>query len=308
MLAAPLRPGSSQNYSQPETESSFHHNPVQTLPTRPAPAPAMLSTMPTPRPLTPKRPKLSLQTCPTPGMPAGNRSRTALNNLSSIVDSPTTFHNTTQNAFDIPPATPVSANPHNKEEAFSQLRQPERPSPQHSISSSSVSTLSSGPSSPFPSSAPYTLNMGSRSILRNSPLPKRHITHISNRPPKRLFHPIRSVSFPETLVEFIPSPVLPESDVNMEDDTKEGTSSEVAAAEMAEDSKPMPPSPIKGRRKRRGRDWIWRPVDEESSPMSGPHELPLTATPTSIDNKEPGLEEKPLTLLSTPIEPRAPDL
>ncbi|KAL8718957.1 MAG: hypothetical protein Q9225_003969 [Loekoesia sp. 1 TL-2023] len=248
--------------------------------------------MPTPRPLTPKRPKLSLQTSTLSTPPASNRSRTALNHFSSAVDSPTTFRNTYDNAFEPPPSTPVSAIPR-ADDAFTQLRQSERPSPHTSSSSSSISTMSSGPTSPFANTAPYTLAMGSRSILRNSPLPRRHLAHLPNRPPKRMFRPIKRVSFPENPVEMIPTPVLSDSDI---DGVEKAEVERIPTSEMATVSNPQPfdkSDGIPGRRKRRSRDWIWRPVDDEVSPIQANGQIPLLGVSASVEHN-PTVDSAPL--------------
>ncbi|KAL8688849.1 MAG: hypothetical protein Q9218_005338 [Villophora microphyllina] len=256
--------------------------------------------MPTPRPLTPKRPKLSLQTSAATIPPISSRAWTASSNAPSIVESPTSFRKDLADISEVAPSTPVSARPRT-EEAFAQLRQPDRPSPQHSLSSSSISTIStvsSGPSSPFPNTAPYTLSMGARSILRNSPLPRRPILHVSNRPPKRMFQPIRRVTFHENMIEWIPTPIISEAEASTEDNVDDiMASSETTASPTAEASsrtKSILSSPIKGRRKRRGRDWIWRPMDDESSPVYGVNQhLPATASSAPAVQ---GLTEEPRPL------------
>ncbi|KAI4143368.1 MAG: hypothetical protein L6R39_004593 [Caloplaca ligustica] len=239
--------------------------------------------MPTPRQLTPKRPKLSLQTSTVSTLPVGNKSRTALNNISSAVDSPTTSRNTHENAFEAPPSTPVSAKPH-AEEAFARLRQSEGLSPHTAPSSSSASTVSSGPTSPFANTAPYTLALGARSILRNSPLPRRHLVNMSNRPSKRMFQPIKRVSFHESPVEMIPTPVFLDSDISTDEAGTETTSTGEKPA--ASESKPLDKSDgVPSRRKRRSRDWIWRPVDEEASPVQANSTSPLpTPAPPAKEN------------------------
>ncbi|KAL8827420.1 MAG: hypothetical protein Q9170_007025 [Blastenia crenularia] len=275
MLAIPLRP-----YSNP-TSSSLRQDPVPIPPVQSTSASAMISMMPTPRPLTPKRPKLSLQTSTLSMLPASNQSRTALSHLSSAVDSPTTFRNTYDNAFEAPPPTPVSAKPHIKE-AFVQRREPERSSPQTASSSTSISTSSSGPTSPFASTAPYTLSMGARSILRNSPLPKRHLANLANRPPKRMFQPIKRVSFPETLAEMIPTPILFDTEVG----GTENTAFIAAEQTVASNQQLLDKSDgISGRRKRRGRDWIWRPVDDEAlQSQNDRHRLRSTTVSSAQEN------------------------
>ncbi|KAL8772475.1 MAG: hypothetical protein Q9209_002427 [Squamulea sp. 1 TL-2023] len=286
MLAIPLRSHSDSHLSPTATDTSL----CSRLPEIPAPtsaaADAMISIMPTPRPLTPKRPKLSLQTSTISTLPASKQSRTALGNLSSAVNSPITYRNTYDNAFESTPSTPVSAKPHS-DEAFTQVRQAERPSPQTSHSSSSISTTSSGPNSPFANVAPYTIALGARSILRNSPLPRRHTTHISNRPAKRMFHPSKRVSFPETLVEMIPTPALSEPELSAEDVATDkaistGASSGSDSQRTSEFDSVRSPWP--GRRKRRNRDWISRPLEDDASPIQAKeHSLPSSlASPSGV--------------------------
>ncbi|KAI4277907.1 MAG: hypothetical protein L6R38_005348 [Xanthoria sp. 2 TBL-2021] len=283
MLAVPIRTHSDQRPSQPTPNLAL----CPEIPTSSsATAGAMISIMPTPRPLTPKRPKLSLQTSTISTLPASKQSRTALSNLSNAVNSPTTYRNTYENAFEPDPSTPVSSKPL-PDEAFTQIRPVQRPSPQTSLSTSSISTVSSGSNSPFASAAPYIVALGARSILRNSPLPRRHTTHLSNRPAKRMFHPAKRVSFPETLVEMIPTPVLSESDVSIEDPvTDEGFSKDLSAGfkpkRMDEIDNVPSPSSGPGRRKRRSRDWISRPIEDDASPtLAKEHSFPSTTSSTS---------------------------
>ncbi|KAL8852147.1 MAG: hypothetical protein Q9221_002970 [Calogaya cf. arnoldii] len=300
MLAVPTRTQPDQRLSQPDADlalcPSLPDNPTSSSAT----AEAMISIMPTPRPLTPKRPKLSLQTSTITTLPASKQSRTALSNLSSAVDSPTTYRNTYENAFEPTPSTPVSAKPH-PDEAFTQIQPIQRPSLQTSYSSSPVSTTSSGSNSPFANAAPYTVALGARSILRNSPLPRRHTTHLANRPAKRMFHPVKRVSFPETLVEMIPTPILSESDISAEDIvTDEAVSKDLSAGSKSKrmDELDNVPSPSfgPGRRKRRNRDWISRPIEDDASPIQAqehpfPSSTPSTSDVTSALTSLPMLSE-----------------
>ncbi|KAL8803179.1 MAG: hypothetical protein Q9182_003351 [Xanthomendoza sp. 2 TL-2023] len=243
--------------------------------------------MPNPPPLTPKRPKLSLQTSTISTLPASKQSRTALSNLTSAVASPTTYRNTYDNAFETTPSTPVSTKPH-PDDTFNQIRHSQRPSPQTSRSSSSISTISSGPPSPFATGAPYTIALGPRSILRNSPLPRRHTTNLSNRPPKRMFHPVKRVSFPETLIEMIPPPVHAEPDFSTGDvATDESAPDEAAAASRLQKLNELDnikSTPASGRRKRRDRDWISRPIEDDASPTQvNEQRIRLSSSPTASD-------------------------
>ncbi|KAL9025779.1 MAG: hypothetical protein Q9196_005454 [Gyalolechia fulgens] len=278
MLATQLTTCTHPSHLPEPAAPSLIQNPTAISPAHTASLDALMSTMPAPRPVTPKRPKLSLQTSTLSTLPASNRSRTTLSHLSSVVDSPTTFRNTYDNAFEAPPPPPVSANPRT-DEAFIHLRQQERPTPHPASSPSSISTLSSGPTSPIASTAPYTLAIGAKSILRNSPLPRRYLANLPNRPPKRIFRLTKRVSFPETLIEIIPTPCLSDSDNDgVENTVPESTAA--AGMKPASDRRCLDKSDgILGRRKRRGRDWIWRPVDDETSMLqaNGPRIAP-TAT------------------------------
>ncbi|CAL8580353.1 hypothetical protein XPA_006082 [Xanthoria parietina] len=315
MLAVPIRTHSDQPLSQSTSDLALC---PAIPPSSSATADAMISIMPTPRPLTPKRPKLSLQTSTISTLPSSKHSRTALSNLSSAVDSPTTYRNTYENAFEPTPSTPVSAKPH-PDEAFTQIRPVQRPSPQTSHSSSSISTVSSGSNSPFANTAPYTVALGARSILRNSPLPRRHTTHLSNRPAKRMFHPVKRVSFPETLVEMIPTPVLSESDVSAEHPVTDeafppDSSASLKSKRMDEVDNTNAPSPSSGpgRRKRRSRDWISRPIEDDASPTLAEQHPSLPITPSTSDLMSgvmslPILSEKEATQSPTQQSPEHPD-
>lgn len=201
---------------------------------------AMLSVMPSTRPAAPKRPKLSLQTS-TLSSPAAQRSA-AVTSLSASTESPTN-RNTFANILDAPPPTPTSA------------IQPQVHFPSSSTTSSAFPGIS-----PFHNDAPYILPIGTHSILRNSPLPRRHVSAASTRAPRRMFPPVKRVAFQERLVEFMPTPViegLSDSEVetsSTEDDHKRRR--EVIEAEDGHST------PIHGRRKRR--DWVWRPVEDDA--------------------------------------------
>ncbi|KAL8783703.1 MAG: hypothetical protein Q9213_004442 [Squamulea squamosa] len=283
MLAIPLRTQSDSHLSRSATDTSLCSRLPEIPTSSSAAADAMITIMPTPRPLTPKRPKLSLQTSTVSTLPASKHSRTALSNLSSAVNSPTTYRNTYDNAFEATPSTPVSVKPHS-EEAFTQVRQVQRPSPQTSHSTSSISTASPGPNSPFANTAPYTIALGARSILRNSPLPRRHTTHVSNRPAKRMFHPSKRVSFPETLVELIPTPALSELELGAEDiptDNAISTGASSGSESQTTSELDSVRSPGPGRRKRRSRDWVFRPLEDDASPTQIEVHPLLSSIPSS---------------------------
>lgn len=61
---------------------------------------------------------------------------------------------------------------------------------------------------PSPSTLPYVLPLGSKSILRNGPLPRRIASATSARGSHRLFPTPKRVAFREDLIEFVPAPTV----------------------------------------------------------------------------------------------------
>ncbi len=214
-------------------------------------ADAMLSVMPPVRSATSKRPKLSLQTSP----PAPNRSKPALN-LSFVTDSPTK-RNTHVNALELPPPQ-HSPYWRGTEEIPPQHQPPLSPAPLGSSSTSSHT-------SPFLATTPYFLPLGARSILRNGPLPRRHVSATSARAPKKMFPPVKRVVFHETLEETIPIPNFEEhSDSSDSDnsDKRQRTEDEIKERRAIIEEEDGSATPVHGRRKRR-REWVWRPLDDD---------------------------------------------
>lgn len=78
----------------------------------------------------------------------------------------------------------------------------------------------------------------------------------------------------------IPTPVLSDAETSADDKAVEGTSADIGTARIN-------PRPLDkcdgtpGRRKRRGRDWIWRPVDEAELPTRTDGHSPSTASPVA---------------------------
>ncbi|MCJ1253387.1 hypothetical protein MMC24_001198 [Lignoscripta atroalba] len=208
----------------------------------------------------PGRPKLSLQTSTLP-LPFAHKSTTALS-LSISTDSPT-VRNTYANAFDVSSTS-------KPREVTGQPQPEEHTSPQSSSPSATSSTSSQ--TSPVSTTIPYSLPIGSRSILRNSPLPRRLTSATSARAPRRMFPPVKRVVFQESLVEIMPTPIIDESDAS---DSDSSTSSEKRRrVSTPEDDKrdddeaeDMPSTPVQGRRKRR-REWMWTlgPTDGDTPP------------------------------------------
>ena len=228
-----------------------------------------MSVIPSTRPAAPKRPKLSLQTS-TLSLPTVQRAA-AVTGLSASIESPT-IRNTFANVLDAPPPTPTSA-------VHPQVQFP---------SSSTVSSTFPGVS-PFHSDAPYTLPLATRSILRNSPLPRRHVSAASTRAPRRMFPPVKRVAFQERLIEFMPTPVIEGlSDTEVETLSTEDDHKRRRELIEAEDGHS---TPIHGRRKKR--DWVWRPVEDDvlksHDPVSAKNhtETPPVQLPIDLVNMQP---------------------
>ena len=229
------------------------------------PADSMMSTLPSARIPVTKRPKLSLQTSSASTLPAGHKSKTALN-LTAVSQSPT-YGNTYANALNCT---------FQKTDDWSSTPRDEKISPQSSpedrvsssSSSTSATTSSSCHTSPFPMTAPYCLPLGPRSILRNSPLPRRLVSASATRTPKLLFPRSKQVCFRERLEELIPTspekeaPNISEgsdsdsSDQRLEDDIAERKALDNLLEEETATTW------AHGRRKRR-REWIWRPLKDD---------------------------------------------
>lgn len=223
---------------------------------------ATISTTSTTSPAS-KRPKLSLQTSKVSSLHAGQKSRTTPN-LSLVTQTPT-YSNTCTNAL-IHPSVGSRSNPSN------QKHSPQSSPEDHSSpgsSNSSATTSTSCHTSPFPSSIPYSLPLGPRSILRNSPLPRKLVSATSTRTPKLLFPRPKRVCFREDLEDLIPTSIVDKtaaaselsssaaSDTRLEDEIAERK----ALDELLEEGATT--SHVCGRRKRR-RDWIWRPLEEDA--------------------------------------------
>lgn len=224
-----------------------------------------------------KRPKLSLQTSSVSALHAGHTSRTALD-LSLVTQTPA-CNNTYGNAFNHPSLGDTC---HPSDKKHSPQSSPEdRSSPGSSNTSATTST--SCHTSPFPSSTPYSLPLGPRSILRNSPLPRKLVSATSTRTPKLLFPRPKKVCFREALEDFIPASVVDEtpaasetsnsdaSDPRLEDEITERKALDGLLEEEATTFH------VCGRRKRR-RDWIWRPSEDDMPPH---RDAPNGASPSS---------------------------
>lgn len=237
------------------------HQPTLTL--KQQSSDAMLSVMATPIPGS-KRPKLSLQTSDVYPLFATHQSKTALR-LSVVTQSSMT-KSTQANTCDTPPDT---------SQARDATKRPTDPRSLDFISPSSpkspATTTSSGHTSPCSPTIPYSLPMGSHSILRNSPLPRRATTSIIPRTAKVLFPPVKCVCFQEQLEEVIPTPIIHETvdSSNVSDvyicDKRVGDeiAERKALDDLLEKEEHSTGSIDRSRRRRKKRDWIWRPLEED---------------------------------------------
>ena len=261
MLVLPMRsqepsPSRQSRDCYTTTLPARHREPSPQTELRRQIAGAMMSVMPSTRPSAPKRPKLSLQTSLAP----------SLNLPPSATESPT-VRNTQVNAFDPPPPTPSSA-------VQPQIHFPTLP----------PTTLapSSATHSPYPQDAPYVLPLGTHSILRNSPLPKRHLSATSARSARRMFPPVKRVSFAEKLVEIAPTPVIEDpSDTEIDAPATEAEQRRRREVIEAEDGHA---TPMQGRRKRR-REWVWRPMEDDV--LTSHNMDPVKDTRPSSDDARP---------------------
>lgn len=225
----------------------------------------MLSVIPSARPAAPKRPKLSLQTSTLPS-PALQKSA-AVTGLSTSTDSPRT-RSIHANDFDAPPPTPTSA------------IQPEINFPTSTTTSSAFSGISN-----FHSDAPYILPIGTHSILRNSPLPRRHVSAATTRPPRRMFLPVKRVAFQERLVEYMPSPVIEGwSDNEVDGSSTEEDHKRRREVIEAEDGRSTPVD-----RRFKKRDWVWSDASASHDLVSVGNETqaPPIQMPVDVVNMQP---------------------
>lgn len=238
----------------------------------------MTSSMPAMRPPTQgsRKPRLTLNTANVTSLPSGAKSRTALC-LSAVTGSPT-YRNTYANAFEAAPLKTRTTSP-----TCTTIPQPKSsgcsPSPRSASTSASTASSTSDSSPPFPTTAPYILPVGSRSILRNSPLPRRQA--VGSRPPKVYFPLVKRVGFQDgNLVQYIPSmrsrreEILDSSSDASDAETSpkrkhdplsddyDEISERRELDELLEKRQAAVSSPVHGRRKRR-REWVWRPLDND---------------------------------------------
>ena len=232
---------------------------------------AMISVMSTTRSPIPKRPKLSLQTSNVSALPTGHKTRPApqmtMATESPITDSTRTKALKPSCSVPIAPQSPL---------ASSESRSNDYSSP--SPSNSSGSTVSSGYTSPSPTMVPYSLSIGPRSILRNSPLPQRLVSTTTVRTAKVRFPPTKRVCFQERLEEVIPTQIIQENteescdtsivfDVDVSDKRIEDEISERRALDELLEEEALTTKPHS--RRKRARDWIWRPLDDDILASNG---------------------------------------
>ena len=307
MLVLPMRSPSTSPTRQRDPSPYSVRRPCreespQSLELRKQVANTMLSALPSnPQPAA-KRPKLSLQTSLPPSLHAP-RAHQAL--FTASPQSPTA-KNTQRNALanDPPPPTPTSA-----VKAFVQILS----SAENTYTSpSSGASSTSSDSSSSPSKTLYTLPLGTRSILRNSPLPKRALSSFTAaRTPKRVFVPTKRVSFSERTPDVVPTPNSEHFPEDAEDSSEPPKAAEDIAGEE-ETRKEQRRQAIQeedghstttvndnnGRRKRakRRREWVWRPLEEEETTEEGARQDDVIPT---LSSKNPHLPELTTTTTIT---------
>ena len=121
-------------------------------------------------------------------------------------------------------------------------------------------------SSPVPSASsfavPYSLPIGTRPILRNSPLPPRHDFSITTaRAPRRIFHSIKRVAFSENPLEMLPTPVFDDPAADTDSDSFPREEGDGAASDGDSDGSdeilsPHQLTPVY-RRFHKCRGWFW---------------------------------------------------
>ena len=258
MLTLPMRsPHSNLDHksSGPYSPVEEARQPSRVISSHPKAAPATMSVsvLPSVRPVPARRPKLSLQTNTTPLLFAAHKLSTGLA-LNTAIDSPT-VRNTYNNAFNPQAAVSPSA----KRQTDKGPNLPVSAEALTPLAYSSATSSTSSETSPFSQPLPYAHSIVPRSILRNSPLPRRLLSATSTKLSKRMFPPQKRVVFHSKLVELIPTPVIEEPDSSDSDASNSsqtrGTVSSSQGTLKVDEAEFAPTTP-QGRRKRR-REWIW---------------------------------------------------
>lgn len=251
------------------TASSTTTGPEQESQQAPEPssksAGAMTCVMPPPNPAKSKRPKLSLQTFAAASLEEQKQNTDLL--LSPVTDTPV-YTNAFANAFTSLPSTPTTAQIRQEPPIKPRADDDDDTTTPPSSDPSSTASSSFGLASPFSASPPYTLPIGTRSILSNSPLPRRHLSARSMRVNRRMFQPVKKVTFCEILEDIIPQKM---AEYSSGSETEGGEKRARSAYERCEDrgrnppdeEEDMPATPLQQRRRKRRREWVWRPVDDD---------------------------------------------
>ena len=202
-----------------------------------------------------RRPKLSLETSRLP-IHFGRKSTTGVV-VGTECETPTTIRNTYANTFN---AIPQSSHPLPElNDSTQQSKPPSSPLPPVEVSASSSC---SSETSPFSTSIPYSISIGTHSILRNSPLPRRLVSASSNKP-KPMFPTAKRVAFHDKLVQLMPMPLLEDPETSDSDSYASNrtwsydSSARVAEMQLSDEDEreETPVTPVQGRKRRR--DWVW---------------------------------------------------
>ena len=234
MLALPT-------YTPPHLYNRINDYCAQPPPLQLSQATMSFAAMPFIPPPTSKRPKLSLQTSMIP--PQFRQQSTAAQNIVTPLDS-TVARNTYANVFDA---------------SSSAISKPQSSSPQRLQSSNNSSpTISSLNQTSFlPYQTSYYLPASPHSILRNSPFPRRHTSTASSRVSKRIFPPVKRVSFCNRPVQVIPTNTVEDSECSESElREKRRCSISTEAGDCDDAANDVPSTPVQGRRNKR-REWVW---------------------------------------------------
>ncbi|MCJ1237881.1 hypothetical protein MMC14_005868 [Varicellaria rhodocarpa] len=216
-----------------------------------------------------RRPRLSLETSILP-VHFGRKSTTSVA-IGTECETPTTIRNTYANAFNGP--VPKTSYAQQLNESIQQQKPAGAPTPIAELSSLSSSSSESSPLSTY---IPYSISIGTRSILRNSPLPRRFAT-ASFTKLKSMFPAVKRVGFHEKLVQFMPALSLEDSELSDSDFSPSSRQStydsptKVAEKQFHDDNEQeeTPATPVQGQIRRR--NWVWTlgPLERDNTLCDG---------------------------------------
>ena len=240
----------------------------------------------------PRGPKLTLQTSSI-SLPFSPKPRLGLSINTPSTESPT-VRNTLANTFS---ATSSVSSPGYHQPSAPTTEQPPSivTTPSKTFSASPSSSSEASPSSFI---IPYTLAIGSHSILRNSPIPRAPISTTSLRHPRRFFPDTKRVAFKEKLVDLSIPPLAQDSDSD--------TDSSISSLERGRrtlrlqkgEAQPIEKSSCSRGKRRRELAWPTGPSDDNDDDLPDPkHASPPSTSPVT----SPVIYLQPLTFSESPI-------